>query len=253
MGYKAKSCCLSFSRGTDSPKLCSLEKSDGLQVQSKRFSHSQCHQASAHLFAGSSKPRLAAVSPGLLHPSGCTAKGTRSVSQPIRIPRVLHKSLPSGKPIFSEVKNSYQLLGRPKTWAELGQSLRAQKWYEKPSWWLSALPFSMVYPIYLLSIQMPVSRGYHNHMPSNNEVGFCHCCESNSVPHPGNKAICSILSKSKEFRGAEYWQHSFREDGKGGNVAGKNTGYFLRASRAPQIFCYCLTIGEDNTEITGNI
>lgn len=53
--------------------------------------------------------RLAADVPVLLPPSGCAAKQTRSASQSIRIPRVLHKSLPSVKPIFSEVKNSYQL------------------------------------------------------------------------------------------------------------------------------------------------
>lgn len=122
--------------GTDPPELCSFKNQRVYRFSQRRFSHSQCDQASAHLFFGSSKLRPAADVPGLLPPSGCTAKGTKSVTQPIRIPRVLHKSLPSVKPIISAVKNSYQLLGRPGTWAELGQPLPAQKWYEKPSWWL---------------------------------------------------------------------------------------------------------------------
>lgn len=133
--------------GTDSPKFCCLEKQNAYGFSQRRFSHSQWDQASAHSFVGSSEPRLAADVPALLPPSGCAAMGTRSVSQSIRIPSVLHKSLPSVKLVFSEIKNSYQLLGRPETWEELGQPLHTQKRYEKPSWWLSALPFSMVYPI----------------------------------------------------------------------------------------------------------
>lgn len=97
-----------LSPGTDSPKLGSLEKSDSLQVQSKKVF--PFPMASAHLFVGSSEPRLAAAVPGLLPPSGCAAKGNRSVIESIRILSVLHKFLPSRKPIFSEVKNSYQLL-----------------------------------------------------------------------------------------------------------------------------------------------
>lgn len=56
------------------------------------------------MFVDGSKPSLTADVLGLLPTSGRNAKGTGSISQSIRTPPILHRSLPSVKPIFSKVK-----------------------------------------------------------------------------------------------------------------------------------------------------
>lgn len=186
------------SPGTDSPKLCSLEKSDILQIQTKEFFPFPMWPGQCPFVCWLQRAQAGCWCSRSLPPSGCAAMGTRSVSQSIRIPSVLHKSLPSVKHLFrskEQLSTSRQAWNLRRTGSAIThtsdmRNLPGDFLLCHLTWFIPCNSF----PYKCLSHEDTITI-----CPATMRLGFVTPVNL-TLPHSlGNKAISSILSKSMEI------------------------------------------------------